>query len=278
MTDRRRIAWIVALIVVVNVAVKGVVDLYDVRVTRADAPPAVARALAGTKLVFLSDIHVRSIGARERFVLDLIERESPDYVLIAGDLKPYEGSAEPSLEFFRRIRARRGAFAVLGDAEYRLGSQNCVYCHAPESWAIRDDLPVRVLRDQTATLAGADGAPAVDLWAGDVKLHPKLDWAQKGARPVIAMAHLPESFPDYARAGADLMLAGDTHGGQTWLPRPLYSLVLGREKARWLRGRFALGESVMWVNVGLGWTGVPLRFGLKPEVVIFDFRDGHSKP
>ena len=271
MTDRRRIAWIAALIVAVNIVAKNAVDLSDVRVTRGDAPPAVASALAGMKIVFLSDIHVRSIGARERFVLDLIERESPDYVLIAGDLKPYEGSAEPSLEFFRRIRAKRGAYAVLGDAEYRLGSRNCVYCHAPGSWAVRDDLPVRVLRDQTVTIAGADGGAAVDLWAGDVKLNPRLDWARKGARPVIAMAHLPESFPDYAKTGADLMLAGDTHGGQAWLPRPLYALVLGREKARWLRGRYALGESVMWVNAGLGWTGLPLRFGVKPEVVVFDF-------
>lgn len=271
---RARFALFAALTTAFLLFYKNAVDLYDVRVTRIDAPPAIARALAGVKIVYMSDIHVRAIGSRERFVLDLIERERPDYVLIGGDLKPYVGSAEPSLEFFRRVKAKRGAYAVLGDAEYRLGTQNCVYCHAPGRWDVRDDLPVRVLRDQVVVLDGADGRPAVDLWAGDVIANPDLAWAKKGARPVLAMAHWPETFPYYAAAGADWMLSGDTHGGQVHVPNFVYRLHVGEAQARYMYGAFREGASSMWVTAGLGWTGAPLRLGVRPEVVIVDIPGG----
>jgi len=264
----------VILLVLAVAAIKNFDDLSDVRVTYATAPEAVASALRGTKIMFLSDLHVRRIGKREKEVLRVMSAVQPDYILISGDLMPYGGPIEPSLAFLKMLRPRRAGYAVLGDAEYKDGMRNCAYCHAPGSWAVRTDLPVKVLRDQVVTLEGP-GGPAVDVWGADAKRKPDgFSWAteKKSGRPVIALEHYPDLFDRLAQAGADLVLSGDTHGGQAIGPRFVYEILLGRKEASYLSGRFADGKSTMWVSKGLGWSFAPLRLGVKPEVIIFDFK------
>lgn len=274
-----RTRWAVAVVLfaaALAALTKNFIDLRDVQVTYAEAPEKIADALRGMKIMFLSDIHVRRIGTREKFVLRLVDELRPDYIFISGDFKPFRRSDEPSLEFFRMLKPKRAAYAVLGDAEYREGYRNCVYCHAPGAWAVRDDLPVKVLRDQIVTLDGPDG-PAVDLWGGDgQKGEMDFSWTgtSKSGRPVIALDHYPTQIGNLSAAGADLILSGDTHGGQAWGGDFLYNIILRKYDTKFLRGRFLKGKTVMWVNRGLGWSLLPIRIGVKPEVIIFDF----SKP
>ncbi|MBZ0270652.1 metallophosphoesterase [bacterium] len=251
---------------------KNLVDASDVEIRRIEVGGSVGAALDGTTALVLSDIHVRGQYARENRVIRTIERERPDFVLIAGDLRPYGGPAEPSIEFFERIRVPGGAFAVLGDAEYRKDTRSCIYCHKPGAWEVRDDLPVRVLRDQVVTLRGPRGA--ADLWASDVTSHPDdLSWikATPEGRPVIALTHFPESAVEFAAAGADLVLSGDTHGGQALAPHLIHRLLIGSERARYLYGPYRVGDADLYVSKGLGWTHLPIRIGVRPEIVILEF-------
>ncbi|MCB1153433.1 metallophosphoesterase [bacterium] len=254
------------------------IDLYDVHLVRADAPPIIANALAGTKMLVLADLHVRdrapNFGPRERFILKTIDETDPDTILIVGDHFPFTRSIEPSLEFFEALRSDRNIYAVLGDHEYHGARKSCVYCHAPgdDTWSVREDLAVKMLRDQVVTISGPTGTK-VDIWGGDVKSSPDLSWTKVTPpdRPVIAMTHFPEAFDDYADAGADLMLGADTHGGQMIAPHIFYEWLLGPRRAHYLAGRFTRGKSVLWVTKGVGWSILPLRLGVKPDILLFDF-------
>lgn len=86
--------------------------------------------------------------------------------------------------------------------------------------------------------------------------------------PIILMAHEPDIFPDVPDRVA-LTISGHTHGGQVSLFgwRPIVPSFYG--------DRFAYGHIVeknrhLIVSGGLGCSGIPVRFGSPPEIVVID--------
>ncbi len=70
--------------------------------------------------------------------------------------------------------------------------------------------------------------------------------------------------------GPHLMLAGHTHGGQ--IRFPLVGPITNASKAplRWSYGLIAEGGRLLYVTSGIGTSGVPIRWGIPPEVVVLD--------
>jgi uncharacterized alkaline shock family protein YloU len=68
-----------------------------------------------------------------------------------------------------------------------------------------------------------------------------------------------------AASGFDLVLAGHMHDGQFCVPYPGGKLRLAHLRARYARGLYRRGETVMHVSPGLGTTFVPFRFCARPE-------------
>jgi uncharacterized protein len=67
----------------------------------------------------------------------------------------------------------------------------------------------------------------------------------------------------------DLMLAGHSHGGQVRIP--FYgALVLPFWVGRYDLGMFRLPAGPLYVNPGLGWLAVPIRFNCRPEITVFE--------
>ena len=71
--------------------------------------------------------------------------------------------------------------------------------------------------------------------------------------------------------GADLVLAGHTHGGQIRLPGigPIFSPC--RDGVRYASGVFDLPPTILHVTQGLS-AELPLRFGCPPEVTLLVLR------
>ena len=67
----------------------------------------------------------------------------------------------------------------------------------------------------------------------------------------------------------DLVLAGHSHGGQVWLPLygPVY-VPFGVDE--YARGLFHTEAGPLYVNPGIGWFPVPIRFNCRPEITVFD--------
>lgn len=130
----------------------------------------------------------------------------------------------------RRIDAVEGGLWVLG-----LGTQQVIRASRRSTWQGVDDLP--------ATLAAlTDEAPA------------------------ILLAHEPDIFPSVPDRVA-LTIAGHTHGGQIifgrWTP-----VVPSRYGARYAWGHVCEAGRHLVVSGGLGCSGLPLRFGRRPEVTV----------
>ena len=83
---------------------------------------------------------------------------------------------------------------------------------------------------------------------------------------MLMLVHEPDTFT-FMPPQVDLMFAGHTHGGQIRLP--LFGTVdMGPFMNAHLRGHFTEGGKQLIVSSGVGTTGVPLRIGVPPEIVL----------
>ncbi|MGI6582793.1 MAG: metallophosphoesterase, partial [bacterium] len=85
----------------------------------------------------------------------------------------------------------------------------------------------------------------------------------------VLLAHAPDIFPAAAEAGLELVLVGHTHGGQIRLPFVGAVLAPGQGLLpHYDYGPFTEGGTTMIVNGGLGESLLPVRFNLRPEIVL----------
>ena len=86
--------------------------------------------------------------------------------------------------------------------------------------------------------------------------------------PVILMAHEPDIFPKVPERVA-LTVSGHTHGGQVNIGgyTPIVPSVYG---SRYVYGHINERGRDLIVSAGLGVSGLPIRFGRPPEVVVID--------
>ncbi|OLP53608.1 metallophosphoesterase [Rhizobium rhizosphaerae] len=86
--------------------------------------------------------------------------------------------------------------------------------------------------------------------------------------PVILMAHEPDIFPGVP-ARVAITLSGHTHGGQIRL-FGRSPFVPSRFGSRYIRGHIIEGGRHLIVSAGLGMSGIPVRFGAPPEIVVVE--------
>jgi len=237
--------------------------------------PALARALKGLKVAQISDLHLgRELGARECSLIRRLRRIAPDIILVSGDIFEDPASLRAALSFFSALKPGLWSYGVLGNSDR---------AH-PVSAGWRD-----ALRRAGLSLIGgealrmslaADGSEfylaGLDFPGYGVKFPPEeLDRILQqvpGDKPVIFLAYSPEVAPDLAARGVDLVLSGDTHGGQIGLPG-LENFFAGLNRPSYLRGLYRLGRTALYVNRGIATKGIPASFLCPPEITLFDFTD-----
>lgn len=239
-------------------------------VTRLDLPAPLDQALAGQRVVFVSDPHIGPDWSKAEKLLDRLRCLKPDYLLIGGDLAAYGGRAEPVVDFLKRLPETKGTYAVLGDSDYAAGFRNCLYCHRPGSREPRDDLPVTFLRNQPAPLA--EGRVTLVGLDGEAKGGWPVACARGRANdtPLLVLGHFPQAAEIAAPYDPALVLAGDTHGGQiVGLDRilPTIPTYAGHRLAY---GWYNVAGAPLFVSRGLGESLLPLRLGRTPEIVVLE--------
>jgi uncharacterized protein len=86
--------------------------------------------------------------------------------------------------------------------------------------------------------------------------------------PVIMMAHEPDVFAELPSRVA-LQLSGHTHGGQIQF-FGFAPIVPSRYGRRYAYGHVVQDDRNLVVSGGLGCSGIPLRFGRPPEIVVVE--------
>jgi uncharacterized protein len=247
--------------------VEGLFEKEWLEVTRHEvALPGFPRALNGLTVAQLTDLHRSAIVPREqiRDVVERCNRLAPDLVVLTGDYVTRSArfihSCAPELA---RLRSRLGTLAVLGNHDY---------------WTEAGDITAAIEREGIPVLVNqsVEAAPGFwvsgldDSWAGDPDLHATLANVPPGASPLM-LTHNPH-ICDAAMVRPMLILCGHTHGCQVYVPPFSQLLLPGMRSLRYVRGWYREREGLIYVNRGIGVTGVPIRFCSRPEISLFTLR------
>ncbi len=132
----------------------------------------------------------------------------------------------------------------------------------------------------TAPLAGP--APPAGFRAGARGTRLALALARSPAMPaegaLAVLSHSPDVVLEAARRGADVVLAGHTHGGQVRIPFHGAIITRSRLGAYYDSGRFAFaapnrrGWTWLYVNPGFGTSILPTRFWCPPRWALVELR------
>ena len=233
------------------------------------------------RIAHLSDLHIGNGLEGER--LDaLVERANDlaaDLIVLTGDLFDYDRSAvDAGARVLGRLRAPLGVFAVLGNHDVYVGVDriaDALAALAPGVALLRDAWR-RLPTDGPLYLAGAED-PGRDWTArgGELAAIDALGESIPKDGPAILLVHRPDAFPQAARRGFALVLAGHYHGGQVALGARANA---ARLLTRFPRGLYRDGASQLYVSRGLGFAGPRIRLGSRREIALLELGAPLSAP
>ena len=265
-------------------AALGLLDLFDMylvepnwikieRVVIKDSD--LAQIMEGTKVVQISDIHLKEIGFRERQLIEKVNNLKPDILFITGDFfssvndKDANDQYRGIYDLIKNFKVSTAIYGVLGNYDDYL-------VRYPERLKELRSAGIDILHDEnrrivlqnnkTVWLAGSFYDSAHDNTSS---LTDALESIPPKA-PVILLNHYPDVFEKASNAGINLVLVGHTHGGQIGIPF-LIHISNYAYKSNYMSGLFSMGKTKMYVNRGIGTTVFPVRFLCRPEITVFEF-------
>ena len=246
-------------------------------------------AFDGYRIVQWSDAHLGTYNGRTAIVerqIQTINNLHPDMICFTGDLVSRKtDEALPYRDLLAQLHAPDGVFSVLGNHDYdnyvnwknesdKLADRKAL-CDLQEKagWRLlNDDYAIISRGDQQIVLIGTENF-------GD---HPfekrgNLAKAYSGLNDgnfKIELQHNPYAWRanTLTNSNIDLMLAGHTHawqimltlGNWRWSPACLRYPEWG--------GAYNEGNRWLYVNIGTGMVGPPMRIGATPEITVITLR------
>lgn len=240
-------------------------------------------SLAGVTIAHLTDLH------RSRFVstaylnqcIDLANALEPDLIVFTGDYLTHghdghqngervygQRSVAPQLatdcaQCMGRARAKHGVFASLGNHDHWFDAEFVT--------RVIQEAGIPVLRNQnTSVRINGETLPIVglgDMWTEGVNVPAA--FAGTDAPFSVVLMHNPDTFEEWSRPGAHLILSGHTHGGQVNIPYYGPPVVPSQYGIKYAHGLFQKADTQMYVNRGVGALFPPVRFNCRPEIAVF---------
>jgi hypothetical protein len=229
--------------------------------------PNLPDGLDGLQLLHLSDLHCEFAPRVTARAIDVAREIDPDLVAITGDY--IVRSAAPLPEICRqlsRLEPPHGVWTIRGNHDIWHGGPAFAETLAKHGLKPLSNRAVDIEtgRGRLRLIGVEDPWLRVDDWDALI--------GTNDGECRIVLSHGPDAFRHIARRGADLTLAGHTHGGQ-WRAPLLGSLVVpSRHGTVYDCGLFQRRGSLLWVTRGLGCVGVPLRINCPPEMTLLTLR------
>ena len=263
--------------------------------------PVLEPGAAPLRVLHLSDLHLTPRSGRERDWVAGLAALEPDLTLVTGDFLAHVDAVPTVQAALGGLLRRPGAF-VLGSNDYHapVVRNPLRYFTGPSSLE-HDPVPLPT-EDLVAALTGpgwldltnrratAEVAGRTVRFVGVDDPHlqrdrmPEPEHGRRASGLRIGVSHAPyrRVLDAMAEDGADLVVAGHTHGGQVCVPG-LGALVTNCDlPRRYAKGLFAWASDVpardgfsapraSWVNVsaGLGTSPfTPVRLACRPEATL----------
>ena len=250
------------------------------------------------KIAVLSDIHI-GIFSNPRQLARLVKclnRLDVDAVLILGDWLYQATTLDAQLSPFKTLN--KPCYTVLSDADTQQVVDDAQNSESASNMQLMNILPtfgIQLLPEQGLRIAGIK---IIGIHNGSTMDLPRVIEQQRSAgQPLVIATHDIKQLEANPRTLSDanndtLVIAGQTHGGQVNIPilTPLMVRALtGNKLAAGLRRPDTAKQSdyhpkalnedekpskryQVWVNTGIGMTGLPFRFNCPPTIDVLTIR------
>ena len=291
----RKRGWIIAGVVAALVAV-WLADAFwfepeSLTQTTLDVQdPAWPAATAPLHAVLLSDFHADDVHmrpARIRAIAARVNALHPDVILLGGDyiggnvFKGHRPTGPRPMRSAKTLALDEDGLKALGDFNAPLGVYAIMGNH--DCWwdcdAVRHILAgtrVKLLENQAARLA----RPGGDVWIEGVEdgqtQHPDFPATAAAVPPGAAsfvLTHNPGLF-DWASNHAELQMSGHSHAGQVRFPIIGAIVRVCRHTEDTAKGWTVAHNRILVVTRGLGESGLPIRFGAPPQIMVLTIHPG----
>ncbi len=244
------------------------------------------------KIVHISDLHLSTWRNPYHVAkaLDIIAAQYPDMIMITGDIVQFEGSEiDPYLPLLEEMSAPLGIYSVLGNHDYgryaRFKSeearienvQQLIEKQRALGWKVLCNENISLSYDSSfITIIGTGHWSQDDMFINDADL-PKAMRGVNAENVNILLSHNPqiwkrEVLPNYP---VDLTLSGHTHGMQLGIYRDNFRFSPAALLYKEWGGLYEEAlhpDKRLYVNVGLGSVGFPIRVGVYPEITVIELR------
>ena len=220
------------------------------------------------KVVQLSDLHIQSIKRFHKSITSKINEMKPDLVCFTGDALDDNNNLEVLNLFLELLNPSIKKYAILGNWEYwgnvNIKQLNKIYKLHNYELLINENTTF-TKNNRTINVIGID-----DFVGGKASIEQSIIGINSNNKALV-LNHCPQYF-DTIKAkqkpvNANLVLSGHTHGGQiTFLGIVPFK---PQGSGHFLKGFY--GKKLkMYVSKGIGTSILPIRFGSRAEVAVFD--------
>lgn len=263
---------------------------YNINVTECEVSvydlPA---AFDGYRIAQISDLHVGTYMSDTAFVEKLVDSVmalKPDLVVFTGDIvNRRSDELEPHWRVLSRLSAPDGVYAILGNHDYgdysdwandaMKGDNMCALYdyYGLMGWKLLLNDHAFISRgNDSIALVGVEnvGDPPFKVYGSLKDSYPDLSDGMVKILLSHNPAHWAMEIADNENVNIALTLAGHTHAMQI--------SVAGLSPAAWRYEHWGglyydkRGKNPLYVNIGAGTVGLPMRMGATPEITVITLK------
>ncbi|ABJ73202.1 Predicted phosphohydrolase [Lactococcus cremoris subsp. cremoris SK11] len=229
------------------------------------------------KIVQLSDLHIKKDFDAKHLdkVIQKTNEQNPDFIVFSGDL--YDNYAhynenEQVISKLQKMKAKYGKIAIWGNRDYGGGASR-------EYANIMSESGFTLLRNENLLVPMNNGEKILFTGLDDTLLgNPSLpsSYQMEESTYDVLLTHEPDEVSQYQNKGYELILSGHSHGGQVNIPfipqvqKKAASVM--KHSNNYTGGLYQLNTNeTLYVNTGIGTTHLSARFGVVPEIAVFNF-------
>lgn len=240
----------------------------------------VPEAFSGYQIVHISDLHNKNFGKDQGKLLKKIKEETPDIIVITGDLidrRKY--NLEVAISFVKGAVDIAPVYYVSGNHEAWSGQYKEIKNRLVS-------LDVKVLDDEKARINKKN--EFIDLIGlkdpyfhsssylegnDTLAMENHLSNLSDEDNFQVLLSHRPELIDLYSNEKIDLIFSGHAHGGQFRLP--FIGGIVAPDQGffpKYTSGLYIKNQTTLVVSSGLGNSIIPIRIFNRPEIIILKIR------
>ncbi len=232
------------------------------------------------RVVVLSDLHSHIYGDKQQELVDMIKKQKPDIIALAGDIVDDNGDMTGPELFLKGIADIAPIYFVTGNHEIRTGKEKQIK-EMLESYGavvLQNEYSDIIINGVNIRMCGIEDpekykSAKIEYTNIEDKIMAPFKALEEESVNIL-LAHRPERIEVYKKYGFDLVLSGHAHGGQIRIPLLLNGLFAPDQGffPKYAGGLYEHENLTHIVSRGIGYNPNLPRIFNPPEIVVVDIK------